>query len=280
MYEFPLTGEINLQSVGENLERIKKKIPSLTQCRNELHNILSFLDLTSLDGTDHPEKIRLFCRKALAFKDHGLPLPAAVCVYPPFIGIARRELDGTGIRVATTAAAFPSGQLPIALKLNEIRFAVEEGADEIDVVISRGTFLEGNYQVILDELGAMREAAGTRTLKIILETGELGTFENIARASELAIRSGADFIKTSTGKSTPAATPEAVYVMMQVICHHHQKTGIRIGIKPAGGIADPESALMYYYIVKETAGESWLSPTLFRIGASRLANQITGILLK
>ena len=239
MYEFPLTSEINLQSVGENLEHIKKKIPSLAQCRNELHNILSFLDLTSLDGTDHPEKIRLFCRKALAFKDHGVPLPAAVCVYPPFIGTARRELDGTGIRVSTTAAAFPSGQLPIALKLNEIRFAVEEGADEIDVVISRGTLLEGNFQVILDELGAMREAAGTRTLKIILETGELGTFENIARASELAIRSGADFIKTSTGKSTPAATPEAVYVMMQMICHHHQKTGIRIGIKPAGGIADP-----------------------------------------
>lgn len=279
MQEFPLTGEIDFGNVQESLERIRSKVLPADQSSDILRRILSFLDFTSLEGSDNPEKIRLFCRKALSFKDQGLPAPAAVCVYPPFIGTARKVLTGTGIRVATTAAAFPSGQLPLSLKLGEIRYAVEEGTDEIDVVISRGTFLEGNFQELLYELESMRSAAATKTLKVILETGELKTFENIAKASELAIRAGADFIKTSTGKSAPAATPEAVFVMVHVINQHYLRTGKKIGIKPAGGIADAESALFYYNIVKEIAGESWLSPDLFRIGASRLADQITGLLL-
>lgn len=279
MQEFPLTGDIDFANVQERLEHIRSKVPPADQSRDVLRSILSFLDFTSLEGSDNHEKINLFCRKALSFRDQGLPAPAAICVYPPFIGTARKVLNGTGIRIATTAAAFPSGQLPLSLKLGEIRYAVEEGADEIDVVISRGTFLEGNFREFRYELDSMRAAATGKTLKVILETGELKTFENIARASELAILAGADFIKTSTGKSVPAATPEAVFVMANVINQHYLRTGKKIGIKPAGGIADPESALYYFYIVKEIAGESWLTPDLFRIGASRLADQITGVLL-
>jgi deoxyribose-phosphate aldolase len=176
--------------------------------------------------------------------------------------------------VATAAAAFPSGQMPLSVKLEEIKYAIGEGADEIDVVISRGTFLAREYHKMFRELDTMRELTGHKTLKVILETGELQTPENIARASEIAIEAGADFIKTSTGKSNPAATEEAVFVMLQVIREYHRKTGKQIGIKPAGGISDPEKALNYHWLVTEILGKEWLTPGLFRIGASRLADQI------
>jgi deoxyribose-phosphate aldolase len=239
-----------------------------------LKELSSFLDLTSLEGTDHPEKIRQLCKKALLFKEKGLPYPAAVCIYTPFIETARQALKGTPIRVATVAAAFPSGQQPLSLKLDEIRFAVQEGADDIDVVISRGTFLAKEYATVFRELEAMREITRGKILKVILETGELQSPENIAKASEIAIGAGADFIKTSTGKISPAATEEAVFIMLQVIREHYLKTGKKVGIKPAGGISDPEKALNYYWLVKETLGETWLNPELFRLGTSRLADRI------
>jgi deoxyribose-phosphate aldolase len=187
-------------------------------------------------------------------------------------------LKDTGIRVATTAGAFPSGQMPLSVKLEEIRYAVGEGADEIDIVISRGTFLENHYHIVYREIDAMRDLCRGTTLKVILETGELGSFENIAKASEIAIEAGADFIKTSTGKIQPAATETAVFVMLEVIRAYFTRTGKKIGIKPAGGISDPPKALNYYSLVRRTLGEEWLRPELFRIGASRLADRLLELL--
>jgi deoxyribose-phosphate aldolase len=170
------------------------------------------------------------------------------------------------------AGAFPSGQLPLHLRVNECKYVISEGADEVDMVISRGAFLAGEHQFIIDEVAAMKQACGEVHLKVILETGELVSDENIRLASELAIKGGADFIKTSTGKIQPAATPEAMYGMLKVIKTHFNETGTRIGIKPAGGISTPDQALLYYLLVKNTVGDDWLNNRLFRIGASRLAD--------
>jgi deoxyribose-phosphate aldolase len=241
--------------------------------RNEiLTRIISLLDLTTLEGTDNSERIHALCAKALHFAEHNLPLPAAVCVYPPFVSLAKKLLSGSGIHVASVAGAFPSGQLPLHLRVNECRYAVDEGADEVDMVISRGAFLAGEYQLLTDEVAAMKQACGEVHLKVILETGELVTASNIKLASELAIQAGADFIKTSTGKIQPAATPEAMTEMLQVIKIHFIKTGKMIGIKPAGGISTPDQALLYYLLVKQFVGVDWLNNKLFRIGASRLAD--------
>jgi len=240
--------------------------------------ILSYLDLTSLEGSDHESRVVDLCRKALALQEKNQTGPAAVCIYPPFIAIARQALENSGIRVATTAGSFPSGQMPLRVKLEEIRYAVEEGAEEIDIVISRGTFIEGNYHIVYREIDAMRDLCRGITLKVILETGELVSFENIAKASEIAIEAGADFIKTSTGKIQPAATEGAVLIMLEVIRAHYLKTGKRVGIKPAGGISEPAKALNYFSLVKEILGEEWLSPQYFRIGASRLADRLLEII--
>ncbi|MEI6681440.1 MAG: deoxyribose-phosphate aldolase [Bacteroidota bacterium] len=237
------------------------------------------MDFTSLEGSDTHAKIKALCEKAISFGEKGLPYPAAVCIYPPFIGTAKNALKGTPIKVATTAAAFPHGQMPLSVKLAEIRYAVSEGADEIDVVISRGTFLEREYNQLYREIDAMRDVTKHHLLKVILETGELLTPENIARASEIAIEAGADFIKTSTGKITPAATEESVFVMLKVIGEYYRNTGKKIGIKPAGGISDPGKALGYHCLVKEILGDGWLTPELFRIGASRLADRIVEIMI-
>lgn len=274
MFSFSLLSGISFENLPDDLRTILAKRPPAVDYKPALRSVFSFMDFTSLEGSDNPARITNLCEKAISFGEQGLPYPAAVCVYPPFIATARRALSGTPIKVATTAAAFPSGQLPLSLKLEEIRYALCEGADEIDVVISRGTFLSREYHVVYRELDAMRELTANHTLKVILETGELGNMENIARASEIAIEAGADFIKTSTGKITPAATEEAVYTMLLVIREYFKTSGKKIGIKPAGGISDPDKALNYYWLVNEVLGDQWLTPELFRIGASRLADRI------
>jgi deoxyribose-phosphate aldolase len=274
MYSFSLLTGISFNDLSNDIDEILRGKPSPADSKEALRDIFSYMDFTSLEGSDNQEKIQSLCRKAISFGEMGLPLPAAVCVYPPFISVAKHTLRGTSVKVATTAAAFPGGQLPLSLKLEEIRYALGEGADEIDVVISRGTFLAREYNTIFREIDTMRDLAGKKTLKVILETGELQSPENIARASEIAIEAGADFIKTSTGKISPAATVESVFVMLKVISEYHRKTGKKIGIKPAGGISDPEKALDYYHLVHAVLGEEWLTPQLFRIGASRLADRI------
>ncbi|MGE5424676.1 MAG: deoxyribose-phosphate aldolase [Syntrophothermus sp.] len=239
-----------------------------------LSTILSLLDLTTLEGSDNISRITGLCEKAKSFREKNLPSPAAVCVYPTFVRQAKKELEGSGIRVASVAGAFPSAQSPLPIRVAEVKFAVEEGADEIDMVISRGRFLEGDTAFVHDEISAIKKVCGNSHLKVILETGELQTPDLIRLASEIAIRAGADFIKTSTGKILPAATLEAAGIMLQVIKDHFLKTNQKIGFKPAGGISDPATALQYFDLVKRICGDDWLNPKLFRIGASRLADAL------
>jgi deoxyribose-phosphate aldolase len=234
--------------------------------------LLSCIDLTTLEGSDNTARIVELCRKACSFGESGLPLPAAVCVYPPFVGLAKNQLKGTGIRVAAVAGAFPSGQSPLAVRLEEVRYTINEGADEIDMVISRGRLLEGDESYVFDEIAAIREVCKEVYLKVILETGELKTPALIRKASEIAIAAGTDFIKTSTGKIQPAATEEAIEIMLEVIREQYEKTGKKTGIKPAGGISEPKQALQYYLLTKRILGADWLNKNLFRIGASRLAD--------
>jgi deoxyribose-phosphate aldolase len=275
MFSFTLIDPVTEESVRRDLQDILQNSTLPGNNAFALRKIFSLLDFTTLDGTDNEGKIQTFCEKALAYASQGLPLPAAVCIYPPFISLAKRILTGTPVRVATTAAAFPSGQMPLKVKLAEVGYALEEGADEVDIVISRGTFLAREYNRVFDEIAAIKEMTGPTTLKVILETGELKSHENIARASEIAIRAGADFIKTSTGKISPAATEDAVLVMLRIIRAWYMQTGKKVGIKPAGGITEPEQALNYYRLVTEVNGPEWLEPELFRIGASRLADQLS-----
>jgi deoxyribose-phosphate aldolase len=199
---------------------------------------------------------------------------AAVCVYPTMVGIARRALEGHGIKVASVATAFPSGMAPLSVKLEDTRVAVQEGADEVDMVISRGEFLQGDYQRVFDEIVTIKEACGQAHLKVILETGELGTLDRVRRASVLAMHAGADFIKTSTGKIQPAATLPVTLVMLQAIRDHYHATGRRVGIKPAGGISKAKQAIQYLVMLRETLGAGWLTPEWFRFGASSLVNDI------
>jgi deoxyribose-phosphate aldolase len=241
-----------------------------------LRMILSMIDLTTLEGQDTPGKVRQLCRKAMHLHDAlpDLPNVAAVCVYPTMVGIARQSLGDADIRVASVATAFPSGMSPRSIKLEETRMAVEAGADEIDMVISRGAFLQGDYGYVFDEIAAIKEACGDAHLKVILETGELGTLDRVRRASVLAIHAGADFIKTSTGKIQPAATMPVTLVMLQAIRDHFRETGRIVGMKPAGGISSAKLAIQYLVMLRETLGSAWLSPTWFRFGASSLANDV------
>lgn len=238
--------------------------------------ILNCIDLTTLEGSDNHAKITALCEKATSFitSEKQTKGPAAVCVYPPFVAQCKNLLAGTPFKVASVAGAFPSGQSPIDIKVSEVRYAVAEGADEIDMVISRGKFLEGDFQTVFDEIIAIKEACGEAKLKVILETGELQTLNNIYLASQIAIAAGADFIKTSTGKIAVNATPESFLVMLDAIKMHYDKTGQIVGIKPAGGIADPEMAIRFLKILEGVLGELWLSNRFFRIGASRLADKI------
>ena len=242
--------------------------------------ILSLVDLTTLEGSDTADRVTKLCTKAYSIQDSGRNSPsvAAVCVYPPFVKQCKAELTGKNIAVASVAGAFPSGQSPIEVKLQEIIYAVCEGADEIDMVISRGKFLEGNFKTVFDEIKAIKEVCGKAHLKVILETGELLTPENIRKASEIAILAGGDFIKTSTGKIQPAATEMAAIVMCETILEYYQKTGTRIGFKAAGGISDPAVAVRYYNIVNSILGKDWLNKQLFRIGASRLVDNLLKVI--
>ena len=237
---------------------------------------LSMVDLTTLEGADTPGKVRQLCTKAIHLHSgrKDLPMVAAVCVYPTMVRIAREALQGTPIQVAAVATAFPSGMNPLAVKLEDTRYAVAEGAHEIDMVISRGDFLRGDYGRVANEIEQVKEACGKAHLKVILETGELGTLDRVRLASDIAMQSGADFIKTSTGKIQPAATPEVVLVMLQAISDFYRKAGKRIGMKPAGGIANAKAALNLLIMVREVLGPAWLTPSLFRIGASKLPNDM------
>lgn len=237
---------------------------------------LSMLDLTTLEGKDSPEKVRSLCRKAIQpdVSDPSLPHVAAICVYPAMVPVAREALRGSGVHIASVATGFPSGQYPIEVRLDDTRRAVEAGADEIDMVISRGLFLAGQRGRVYDEIAATKEACGSAHLKVILETGELETYDLVRAASDLAIAAGADFIKTSTGKVAPAATMGVTLVMLEAVRDHYLKTGVKIGVKPAGGIRTAKQSLHYLVMVKETVGDDWLTPDLFRFGASTLTNDI------
>jgi deoxyribose-phosphate aldolase len=243
---------------------------------------MSMIDLTTLEGKDSEGKVKQLCYKAMHPHDAlpGVPQVAAVCVYPTMVRTARKALKGSNINVASVATAFPSGLAPLKVKLDDTRFAVSEGADEIDMVISRGKFLQGDFNFVFDEIAAVKEACGKAHLKVILETGELSTLDNVRRASDLAIRAGADFIKTSTGKVQPAATMPVTLVMLEAIRDYYYETGIMIGMKPAGGIATSKLALHYLVMVRETLGEAWMNPSWFRFGASKLANDILMQLMK
>ena len=247
-----------------------------------LRMALNLIDLTTLEGRDTEGKVRQMCNKAAHLHDEfpDLPTVAAVCVYPSMVPVARREVEGTEIRVASVATAFPSGQSDLKLKLDETRIAVENGADEVDMVISRGAFLRGEHEYVHDEIAAVKEACQGRTLKVILETGELCTLDNVRLASDLGIRAGADFIKTSTGKISPAATMPVTLVMLEAIKDHYLKTGRKIGMKPAGGISNAKTAIQYLVMLHETLGSDWLDNSLFRFGASSLANNILMQILK
>jgi deoxyribose-phosphate aldolase len=255
---------------------------------------IAMTDLTTLEGKDSPEKVRSLCRKAIApapALDAALraagraPIPsvAAICVYPNLVRVAREALAGSGVKIASVATGFPSGQFPLDVRLEDTRRAVEAGADEIDMVISRGAFLAGEFNLVADEIARVREACGPAHLKIILETGELETLDAVRFASDLAIKAalsvgpaadGDVFIKTSTGKVTPAATMPVVLVMLEAIRDAHRETGIRIGMKPAGGIRSAKAAIAQLVMVQETLGQDWLSPHLFRFGASTLLNDL------
>jgi deoxyribose-phosphate aldolase len=237
---------------------------------------IRMVDLTTLEGADTPGKVRALCAKAQRPDpaDPTCPPVAAVCVYPSMVATAARELRGSGIHVASVATAFPSGQAPLTVKLDETRAAVADGADEIDMVISRGAFLSGRYMEVFDEIVAVKQASGTAHLKVILETGELATYDNVRRASWLAMLAGADFIKTSTGKVQPAATLPVTLIMLGAVRDFRTVTGRQIGVKPAGGIRTSKDAIKYLVTVNETVGEDWLDPDWFRFGASTLLNDL------
>ncbi|MBB5980655.1 deoxyribose-phosphate aldolase [Kribbella solani] len=237
---------------------------------------IQMIDLTTLEGQDTPGKVRALCAKAKRPDpaDTTAPRVAAVCVYPDLVATAKRELQGSGINVASVATAFPSGRSSLAIKVQDTKNAVADGADEVDMVIDRGAFLSGRYAMVFDEIAAIREAAGDAHLKVILETGELVTYDNVRRASWLAMLAGADFIKTSTGKVSPAATLPVTLVMLEAVRDYHEATGLHIGVKPAGGIRTAKDAIKYLVTVNETAGPDWLDPELFRFGASSLLNDL------
>jgi len=268
--------KIDKLGVIERTNRFCKRSIKNSAKEMGLHLSLSMIDLTTLDGKDTPEKVRQLCYKAQHLHDsmEGLPNVAAVCVYPTFVSVATKELEGSGINVASVSTAFPSGQSTLEVKISDTKFAIDQGADEVDMVISRGKFLSGEYNFVFDEIATVKEVCGKAHLKVILETGELDTLDNVRKASEISMHAGADFIKTSTGKISPAATMPVTYVMLLAIKDYYKKTGIKIGMKPAGGISTSKQSLQYLVMLKETLGDDWMNKDLFRFGASRLANDI------
>jgi deoxyribose-phosphate aldolase len=280
--DFTKTATIDQVGVEERCARFTARSIKKDTKVQGLKMVLSMIDLTTLEGKDTDGKVKQMCYKASHLHDilPGLPTTAAVCVYPSMVKVAKEALKNTHVKVASVATAFPSGQSTREIKIADTKFAVENGADEIDMVISRGEFLKGNYNFVFDEISAVKEACGKARLKVIFETGELSTLDNVRKASEIAIYAGADFIKTSTGKIAPAATMPVTLVMLEAIRDYYYKTGIMIGMKPAGGISTAKSALHYLVMVKETLGTAWLSNEWFRFGASSLANDVLMQLMK
>jgi deoxyribose-phosphate aldolase len=274
--DFSKTPVIDQVGVEERVARFNTRSIKKASKVQGLKLALSMIDLTTLEGKDTEGKVKQMCYKAAHMHDSlpGLPTVAAVCVYPTFVATAKKALEGTGIKVASVSTAFPSGQSTREVKIADTKYAVENGADEVDMVISRGEFLKGNYGYVYEEIAAIKEACGNARLKVILETGELSTLDNVRKASEIAIHAGANFIKTSTGKVTPAATMPVTLVMLEAIRDHYYKTGKMVGMKPAGGISTAKLALQYLVMVKETLGNAWLNNHWFRFGASSLANDL------
>jgi deoxyribose-phosphate aldolase len=280
--DFRLSPRVDQVGVEERASRFTKRSIKKQSKVEGLKLVLSMIDLTTLEGKDTPGKVKQLCYKAKHLLDNyeGLPTVAAVCVYPSMVRVAKKSLEGSGIKIASVATAFPSGQAPSKVKIEDTKFAVSEGADEVDMVISRGKFLTGEYNFVFDEIAAIKEACGEARLKVILETGELSTFDKVRRASDIAMYAGADFIKTSTGKVQPAATMPVTLVMLEAIRDYYYSTGKMIGMKPAGGISKSKLALHYLVMLNEVLGEDWMNNHWFRFGASSLANDVLMQLMK
>ncbi|MDQ2984120.1 MAG: deoxyribose-phosphate aldolase [Actinomycetota bacterium] len=272
----PRVGSIDQVAVEERAGSLAKRSIKREAKVFALDLAVRMMDLTTLEGSDTPGKVLALASKAIRPdpSDASVPSVAAVCVYANLVPTALERVRGSGVKVAAVSTAFPSGQTPTDLKVAEVRRAVELGADEIDMVIDRGAFLSGRYAKVYDEIVQVKEAAGDAHLKVILETGELGTYDNVRRASLLAIAGGADFIKTSTGKISPAATLPVALVMLEAIRDVYEETGRRVGLKPAGGIRNAKQAVQHLVLVHETLGLDWLTPDLFRFGASSLLNDV------
>lgn len=268
---------INTVEMDAFIQEAKEWAAANKEDKELLKNILNLIDLTTLEGTDTPNKVTELCQKALSIPEeyNGLPTVAAICVYPYLVATAQKEISNSTLGLASVATGFPSGQTFLAVKEMETSKAIEAGATEIDMVISRGAFLSGNYHHVFEEIIAIQELCSSKArLKVILETGELETLENIRLASDLAITAQADFIKTSTGKVSQGASLEAIYVMLTAIKDNFTATNRKVGIKPSGGISTPEVALQYYKLVELVVGKEWLTNTLFRFGASSLAGNV------
>ena len=268
--------------IEDRIARIKARSIKKEAKIKGLKLALNMIDLTTLEGIDTENKVKQMCYKARHLHDvyADLPSVAAVCVYPNFVKTAVNELKGSAVKVASVATAFPSGHSSLNIKLEDTKIAVDNGADEVDMVISRGRFHKGDYGYVFDEIAAVKAACGKARLKVILETGELGNYDKVRKASDIAIYAGADFIKTSTGKIQPAATLPVTLVMLEAIKDYYYKTGKMIGMKPAGGISNAKLALHYLIMVKETLGNKWLTNKWFRFGASSLANDLLMQLMK
>lgn len=280
--DFRLSPHIDQVGVEERASKFTKRSIKKESKLNGLLLTLNMIDLTTLEGKDTEGKVKQMCYKARHLHDAmpGLPTVAAVCVYPSMVKIAKKAVADSGVKIASVATAFPSGQAPKEVKIRDTRYAVSQGADEVDMVISRGKFLQGEYNAVFDEIAEIKENCGEARLKVILETGELGSFDKVRRASDLAMYAGADFIKTSTGKIQPAATLPVTLVMLEAIRDFYYETGKMVGMKPAGGISKSKLALHYLVMLKETLGNDWMTNEWFRFGASSLANDVLMQIMK
>jgi len=280
--DFSHTAVVDQVGIEERASRFTKRSIKNETKMNGLLLALNMIDLTTLEGKDTVGKVKQLCTKAVHLHEAypGLPTVAAVCVYPSMVGVAKKALGDSGVKVASVSTAFPSGQAPTQVKIDDTKYAVENGADEIDMVISRGKFLQGEYNFVFDEIALIKETCGDARLKVILETGELGTYDRVRKASDIAMYAGADFIKTSTGKISPAATMPVTLVMLEAIRDFYYKTGKKIAMKPAGGISKAKLALHYLVMLNEVLGEDWMNNEWFRFGASSLANDLLMQIMK
>jgi deoxyribose-phosphate aldolase len=272
----PRIGSVDAVALEERAATLAKRSIKRESKLQALDLAVRMMDLTTLEGQDTAGKVAALCSKAMRPDPSDLTVPsvAAVCVYPNLVAAAKERLGSSGVKVASVATAFPSGQSPIEIKVAETRAVVELGADEVDMVIDRGAFLSGRYSRVYDEIVRVKDACGDAHLKVILETGELGTYDNVRRASLLAIAAGADFVKTSTGKISPAATLPVALCMMEVVRDVHAETGHKVGVKTAGGIRTSKQAIQYLVTLYETLGPEWMTPDLYRFGASSLLNDV------